>query len=688
MEAKFAANADVLYAKRNVVKKIQLGAHTLVAKAFKRPSFIQAFIYANCRKSKALRAFEHAARLEGLGISTPPPIAAIEHIKNHQLTDSYYITLHHPHDYSMEAVLHAIEKLNSSDKAHDAAIFRRNLATLHSFVRFTFTMHQAGVLHCDHNAGNTLIRENGNDIEFTIIDINRMQFKNLTLRERLNNFVRLSDHPIVLKTIADSYAQCMKIPGDACFEQLMRLKRQHWRRLRLKKRLKTLIGRKVSPMKPEKIYSWDGHSDQPHVTRDKKVKRGLYRQGWLGSLKTLLTSLVLPVIGIKMLFKPRTLVGQKINMIGLCVNIDTPLQEKKSVSTSDLQEMTFDLGVTDLLIRLPLSDIENLDTHIAFIKAFKNHDVLVNILQDRRHIEDPLLLHKSLDAIFKALNTTVTHFQIGNAVNRRKWAFISLDEYFNFFSIAQKLRDQSYPSLKLIGGSIIDFEPPNFARSVWHRFPIHYDGAAALLYVDRRGAPENKQLGCDLISKINWYHQTITSSNKCSKKLWITETNWPLLGTEPFAPAVGDCMVSEQKQAAYLVRYFLLMFASGRIERCYWHQLVAPGYGLIDNRGEILRKRPAYYSYKLLLQLFDGATVLNFTEDKSGIYRLKIKNNCGLVEACWVNGGEHSIVVNSNQYAIEHTGKPCITEKSSLLRLTDDVVYVLDYPLPCGSYAN
>ena len=71
MEAKFAANADVLYAKRNVVKKVQLGAHTLVAKAFKRPSFIQAFIYANCRKSKALRAFEHAARLERAGYFHP-----------------------------------------------------------------------------------------------------------------------------------------------------------------------------------------------------------------------------------------------------------------------------------------------------------------------------------------------------------------------------------------------------------------------------------------------------------------------------------------------------------------------------------------------------------------------------------------------------------------------------------------
>ena len=247
MEAQFAANVDILHAKRNVLKKMQLGVHTVVAKAFKRPALIQGFVYASWRKSKALRSFEHAARLERLGISTPPPIAAIEHKTNHQLTDSYYITLHHPHDYSMEAVLHAIEKLNSSDKANDTIVFKRNLATLQSFVRFTYTMHQAGVFHCDHNAGNTLIRENGNDDQFTVIDINRMQFKSLTLRERLNNFVRLSDHPIVLKTIADSYAQCMKISPNVCFKQLMQLKRQHWRRLRLKKRLKKLIGRQGKP---------------------------------------------------------------------------------------------------------------------------------------------------------------------------------------------------------------------------------------------------------------------------------------------------------------------------------------------------------------------------------------------------------------------------------------------------------
>lgn len=247
MEAQFAANVDILHTKRNVLKKMQLDVHTVVAKAFKRPALIQGFVYASWRKSKALRSFEHAARLERLGISTPPPIAAIEHKANHQLTDSYYITLHHPHDYSMEAVLHAIEKLNSSDKANDTIVFKRNLATLQSFVRFTYTMHQAGVLHCDHNAGNTLIRENGNDDQFTVIDINRMQFKSLTLRERLNNFVRLSDHPIVLNTIADSYAQCMEISPNVCFKQLMQLKRQHWRRLRLKKRLKKLIGRQGKP---------------------------------------------------------------------------------------------------------------------------------------------------------------------------------------------------------------------------------------------------------------------------------------------------------------------------------------------------------------------------------------------------------------------------------------------------------
>ncbi|MBT8149090.1 MAG: hypothetical protein KJO24_04120, partial [Gammaproteobacteria bacterium] len=222
----------------------------------------------------------------------------------------------------------------------------------------------------------------------------------------------------------------------------------------------------------EKLYSWDAHSDQPHVIRNKAAKRKLYLRGAIGSLKTLLTGLALPLVAVPLAW-PLAWTRRKpgphtINGLGLCVNPDNPLPEKRPVSDSELQELVQDLAVNHLLIRLPLAEIENLDRYIDFIHQFSNKEIVVNILQDRRHIDSPAMLRDSLEKIFAGLQQRVKYFQIGNAVNRRKWAFVSLDEYLDFFATAQQLRDAHYPQLKLAGGCIIDFELPNFARSVLH----------------------------------------------------------------------------------------------------------------------------------------------------------------------------------------------------------------------------
>ena len=81
-------------------------------------------------------------------------------------------------------------------------------------------------------------------------------------------------------------------------------------------------------------------------------------------------------------------------------------------------------------------------------------------------------------------------FQIGNSINRKKWAFVSIDEYFSFFKIAYDLKNDKFPNIKLLGSNIIDFDLPFFARSIFHFKSIFYDGIATQLYVDRRGGPE------------------------------------------------------------------------------------------------------------------------------------------------------------------------------------------------------
>ena len=239
LEEQFTANENLLYAKRNVIKKMQLGSQAVVVKSFKPPGLIRALIYANVQKSKALRSYENALKLQQLGILTPEPIAVIEYTRGYRLTESYYITRHYPHEYTMEAVL---KKAAASDQSMECSEQSQSMAIVEAFVQFTFNMHQANVLHCDHNPNNTLIGEKDGAFEFAIIDLNRMRFKKLSLVQRLNEFVRLSDDPFVLSKISTTYAQCLGLPANGCHDILMKLMRRRGRIRRAKQFFKKIMG--------------------------------------------------------------------------------------------------------------------------------------------------------------------------------------------------------------------------------------------------------------------------------------------------------------------------------------------------------------------------------------------------------------------------------------------------------------
>ncbi|MBT8150549.1 MAG: hypothetical protein KJO62_04040, partial [Gammaproteobacteria bacterium] len=343
-----------------------------------------------------------------------------------------------------------------------------------------------------------------------------------------------------------------------------------------------------------------------------------------------------------------------------------------------LADMVAELGVRDILLRIPLADIENLQRYLALAKVLASRRLVFNVLQDRRHIEDADLLKQSLQRIFTKFSNFGQDFVIGNAINRRKWAFVALEEYFDFFAIAQRLRDAQFPGLRLAGGAIIDFELPNFSRAISPNRAIKYDACAALLYVDRRGAPENKQLGCDLLSKLRWFAALAKHSERTENKLWLTEVNWPLKDTEPFAPATGDCMVTEDEQANYLVRYFLLVMASGHAEKCFWHQLVAPGYGLVDNRGSEIRKRKAWHALKTLHALFSDSKIESFEELENSTFKLTARSTHGLVQALWANGRENPQSIDENfSHRLNQQGNLCEEITGGSLVVSDEVIYLL-----------
>lgn len=364
-------------------------------------------------------------------------------------------------------------------------------------------------------------------------------------------------------------------------------------------------------------FQWDSYSDQAAVIKDKKFKKQMRKNEWFSLVKTFLTALIilpLSVIAIPFI-KRKEIDSKKFFTLG----VDYQRQSEKTLEFLD------ELGVQSILVRLKLWEMDTISDLKTFLQANAHRQITLKIMQDREHIDDLELLKKDLDVIFSELQNLVNIFEIGTTINRAKWGFFSVDEYNKFFQVAYVLKKEKFPDIQLIGSGVIDFEYHFTAHTLFNFYDYKFDGLSSLLYVDRRGAPENTQFVFTLADKIALLGSMTTLSPKSAHKLYITETNWPIKNTAPYAPTSEFECVSEADYANYMLRYYLLAFASQQVDFVSWHQLIAPGYGLIDNR-EGLKKREAYETYKYMYKTLKNAQFL----------RLDIKRSYYILQ-CWIN---------------------------------------------------
>jgi hypothetical protein len=342
-------------------------------------------------------------------------------------------------------------------------------------------------------------------------------------------------------------------------------------------------------------FIWDKYSDQPYPLKDKSYKKKMRKKHVWDYIPLLLSNVIFFPLSILLmsLFKGKK-VGKK-NFYGMGVDLNKGEVQK---------ELIEELGVKHLLVRMPLWEMHRVEEYVTFAKSFgENKTILLNILQDREHIEDIVLLEKDINIIFEKFSPFVEEYQIGNAVNRTKWGFFSMGEYLKWYSVIQQIRDEKYPTLKLAGSSVIDFEYHYTIRTLFNFFSIKFDKLSSLLYVDRRGAPNNTQMGIfDTKNKISMLYALARISSKSTNDIYITEVNWPLSNTAPYAPTSELECVSEEVYAKYMKEYLQIAKKSGKIQRVYWHQLIAAGYGLVDNREGKIRRTKAFGDYKQMLK--------------------------------------------------------------------------------------
>ena len=346
-----------------------------------------------------------------------------------------------------------------------------------------------------------------------------------------------------------------------------------------------------------KSFLWDHYSDQPHVLKREEKNALRKGHGW-EYIKLVMTNLFyFPYLFLKFLFQKKRVARETVphSFYGLCVNLDKGEEQYALVEA---------LGVTSLEIRFFLHDMANIDAYVTFAKKFgDDKEILITIIQDRTHIEESVLLKKDMKEVFSKFQDVAQEFQIGNAINRIKWGFVSMEEYLTFYQNVQEVRDEAFPKLTLIGPAVIDFEYHFTIRALFNGFKIHYDKVSALLYVDRRGSPENRQLGIfDLKNKISFLETIVNSAQKANDPIYISEVNWPLSNTAPYAPTSEKECVSETLYTKYMLAYFETAKQSLAIEKVFWHQLIAPGYGLVDNRDNSVCKTEAFYAFKTMLE--------------------------------------------------------------------------------------
>ena len=214
---------------RNSLKLFKLEEKTLNVKSFRIPNLINQIAYRFFRKSKAQRSFEYAKRLQSLDIGTPQPIAYYEFKTALLFKKSYYIS------EQLDCDLTYRELTTDLNYPNHEAILR-------AFTRFTYNLHEKQVNFLDHSPGNTLIKKVGNDYEFYLVDLNRMEFRSMNLEERIKNFAKLTIHKSLIEVMSDEYAKCSNLTYEEVFNAMwnntQEFQRRFWRRRRIKNKLK------------------------------------------------------------------------------------------------------------------------------------------------------------------------------------------------------------------------------------------------------------------------------------------------------------------------------------------------------------------------------------------------------------------------------------------------------------------
>lgn len=566
--------------------------------------------------SKAEKSWRVARAMLDTGLLTPEPVMHIESVR--EGGPSFYVCRHLPDVTEARYLFRAAAAREEAERFPEVD-FPAFVASLGRTAR---RLHDAGFWHRDLSGGNVLARfDAGRQPEaLYLLDLNRTRMgRPPSVSQRLRDLSRLAlfrpEHQELL--LASYWGGAPSAPkrrlylayhGSFLFKNESKRRVRGWR-----DRLKGLVFARPPhahiPEAPEGAGDrdrivWDHLSDQPHQHAGRAAKlRVRLADARAHAEEAAALAGSLPRIWRRYRELKAGLHSKPVGFGGLGVCL-RPWPEAPAAPTALIEE----LGVRHVLIRLhPWEEDHDAEEELARTLHGRGCELTFALPQNRDLVRDPARWRRALEEIGPRFAPYGPRFQIGQAINRSKWGVWNLGEYAGLARTAEEvLRRQ--PGVELLGPAVIDFEYHVTAAVLNLRRPgFHFDAVSALLYVDRRGAPENRQAGLDTVDKVALLKAIAETGRNASGRCWITEVNWPLR-EGPHSPAGRDVSVDEESQADYLVRYYLLTLGTGLVERVFWWQVVARGYGLVDPADPANpRRRPSFLALKTLVGELDGA---------------------------------------------------------------------------------
>jgi hypothetical protein len=224
----FTLEGEVLYKARNELKLFNRGGFRLNVKRYRKPIFINRVVYSFLRKSKARRAYENALFLLSKGFETPRPVAYLEIRDRGLLVDAFFVS--EQCDYT-RLFREFVDESPLGDREHIVRDFGKMVARLH----------EAGIRHLDLSVGNILFDVFPDGCRFSLVDLNRMKFERIGMKDGCQNCERLRGGEPFFRVFSEAYASERGYDPDVCFHLMMAAQKKNIIRFQKKDTFKKLF---------------------------------------------------------------------------------------------------------------------------------------------------------------------------------------------------------------------------------------------------------------------------------------------------------------------------------------------------------------------------------------------------------------------------------------------------------------